>query len=175
LIVLSQLPEANLGVYNYLSGDMSEYKSCDWTTGAQDIVFTPKSWAAVIFVVSHVSSVFLEWIEIEPSVLQAASLKPLSQGAHVIEFTDPKWSEYVYTSCQSFDFTSFQIHTFLSKLHEARMLPNLGWAHAIYHIGPLCALKSINFGGLSPFEISVLETSKIYIFPSAAHVAKRFP
>lgn len=60
--------------------------------------------------------------------------------------------------------------TFLSKLHDASVLPYLGWAQAIAHTGPECALIYATFYGLSPFV-----TSKIQIFPSEEHVANLFP
>lgn len=88
--------------------------------------------------------------------------------------TDPVCRSCSINFYQSFGLTSFQTITYLSKLHDAKTFPYLGWAQAIAHTGPSCALKLLTFGGL-PLFLSLLETSNIDILPSDEHVANFLP
>jgi len=63
-------------------------------------------------------------MDIKPSELPAANYSPHSHGAQEIELTDPVWILWnVVTLSQSFYFFSFHTITYLSKEHEANIVP----------------------------------------------------
>ena len=62
---------------------------------------------------------------------------------------------------------SFQMITFWSKLHDASITPNFGWAQVHIHTGPSWPERFATRVCVSP------ETSKILIVRSDEHVATR--
>mmetsp|Transcript_35105 Transcript_35105/g.92176 ORF Transcript_35105/g.92176 Transcript_35105/m.92176 type:complete len:207 (+) Transcript_35105:154-774(+) len=65
-----------------------------------------------------------------------ASRRPNSRGAQLRLLTEPSAPRYLCTSTQCCGECSFHTNTCRSYEHDARTLPNSGWAHATCQMGP---------------------------------------
>mmetsp|Transcript_28011 Transcript_28011/g.69296 ORF Transcript_28011/g.69296 Transcript_28011/m.69296 type:complete len:207 (+) Transcript_28011:149-769(+) len=141
--------------------------------GAQDTALQPIWCALGTTFSSQLLSAAPRQVSTEsvPSADAHARRRPCSCGAKQMAFTEERWSAYSYTLVHCPGAASRQTKTLRSYEHVARMVPNLGCAHATCHTGPswpVMLAVSVCCPGSGP-------SSKILTTRSEEQVARRLP